>query len=131
MPYTLEPFQLRVFTMSKTSFIAASLALAFGSAGAQTMMLGYGAYPTMVSAADRSAQNLAMVRHPAPLTVRSGHANFQHPALTAREDGTSMANTATPFIHGATQVTVRGEKSPATAPKSAAVPLAAMPMPMR
>jgi hypothetical protein len=117
--------------MSKSSLIAASLALAFGSAGAQTVMLGYGDYPSMVSAADISAQKLSMVRHPASLSVRAGHANFQHPALTAREDGTSTADTATPFIHGATQVTVRGEESPATAATSAPVPLAAMPMPMR
>lgn len=131
MPYTLEAFQLRVSTMSKTSFIAASLALAFGSAGAQTMMLGYGDYPVMVSARDASAQNLAMVRHPAPLTVRSGHANFPHPALAARAEGSSTANTATPFIHGATQVTVRGERQPAGPAKAVAVPLAAMPLSIR
>jgi hypothetical protein len=131
MPYTLEPFQLRVFTMSKTSFIAASLALAFGSAGAQTVMLGYGAYPAMVPAADTATQNLAMVRHPAPLTVRTGHANFQHPALAAREDGTSTANTATPFIHGATQVTVRGVESRPAAATTSVGSLAAMPMSIR
>lgn len=116
--------------MTHQRLIAASLSLlvwAFAApVGAQTVMLGYGAYPVMVEDAGPVAAKSHLIRHPASPSVRSGHANFDHPAVAARAERGLDVNT---FIvgHPAAPISTAGSKiEPA-----AAVPVASLPIVVR
>lgn len=112
--------------MTDRRFLAVPLlALTFAAgAGAQTLTLGSGPYPVMVQDAGPVVANSYLIRHPASPTVRSGHANFEHPAFTSRAEHGVDANT---FIvgHPAAPSSIPGSTLPA------ATPIASLPVLIR
>ncbi len=107
-------------------FVAALLALSFAAgASAQTLTLGSGPYPVMVQDPGSVVTHSFLIGHPASPTVRSGHANFEHPALAARAEHGLDANT---FIvgHPAAPMSASG-----STPRAVAVPLASLPIVVR
>lgn len=104
---------------------ASLLTLSFAAGGnAQTLTLGSGPYPVMVQDPGSVVTHSFLIGHPASPTVRSGHANFEHPALAARAEHRLDANT---FIvgHPAAPMSASGST------RSVAVPLASLPIVVR
>lgn len=114
--------------MTHQRFVALSLmTLTFAAgAGAQTLTLGSGPYPTMVQDVGPVVTNSYLIRHPASPSVRTGHANFEHPAFAARADQGVDANT---FIVGHPAVPSSAIRSVVSAPVS--VPVASLPILIR
>ena len=114
--------------MTNQRTLAASLlALTFAlPAGAQTVMLGYGAYPVMVEDAGPVVTNSYLIRHPASPSVRAGRSNADHPAVAIRAAQGIDVNT---FIVGHPAAPISTAGSP-TAPM-AAVPVASLPILIR
>ncbi|HOX66552.1 MAG: hypothetical protein KA439_00365 [Rhizobacter sp.] len=102
-----------------------TLTLATG-AGAQTLTLGAGPYPTMVRDVGPVVTQSYLIRHPASPSVRAGHANFEHPAFSARAERGVDANT---FIVGHPAVPSSPLGTGATAPE--VVPVASLPIVVR